>query len=172
MDTLDLLNHKLFLAQEFMTWLWFASEQGAPVKLADGEPVEVLLGDSITLGPPQGAEGSRVSVRGKESSLAEAREALRQGKLVEAMRLGLLIDGEETWLTLKAPDLAVSSLKLPAVEQSDGDEGPEGLYLERVFLIERALKTLDGLFTEFLTGRLESAGGGPLWEALKEWAKG
>jgi hypothetical protein len=184
MDLLELINQKAFLGQEFLTWLWYVSEEEDPPQLEDGRSVRVSLGDRLVLGPAQGAEGTRVTVRGQEVSLAEARQALRRGKLVEAMRVGLEMEGEEYWLNLNAAELAISSLKLPPVAPAEdplrpepqggmAPEGPsaaDGLVLERVALIGNALEAMEGLFGVFLARRLDEDAAGELKKALKAWA--
>jgi recombination associated protein RdgC len=171
MDILQLIGDKLFLGQEFLTWLWYASEEEGPLALADGRQVEVLLGDRLLLGPAQGQEGTRVLVRGREASLAEARQALRRGKLVEGLRLGLVVEGEEYWFSLSAAELAPAGLRLPAgAGVEPGQEGREGHLLERIYLCETALRALEGLLLIFLRGRLENEQGGELWERVRDWA--
>ena len=184
MDLLELINQKAFLGQEFLTWLWYVSEEEESPVLADGRSVRVSLGDRLMLGPTQGAEGTRVTVKGQEASLAEARQALRRGKLVEAMRLGLEMEGEEYWLNLTAAELAVGSLKLPPVAPAEDPlrpepqggmepEGPspaDGLVLERVSLINNALQALEGLFKVFMTRRLDQDQASQMKQALKTWA--
>ena len=173
MDVLALMNEKIFLGQEFLTWLWYVSEQEGSVQLADGRMVDVLLGDRLVLGPMQGQEGTRVTVKGREASLAEARQALRRGKLVESLRLGLTIDGDEYWLTLGADELVPKALKLPPTAPGDGaPEGQEGLVLERVSLVDTTLRGLEGLLLVFLQQRLADEQGGELWARLKAWAAG
>ncbi len=171
MDILRLINDKLFLGQEFLTWLWYVSEEEAPLALADGRQVDVLLGDRMLLGPALGQEGTRIAVKGREVSLAEARQALKRGKLVESLRLGLSLDGEEYWLSLSAADLCPAALKLPAgAGPEPGDQGQEGHVLERVYLAETALRALEGLFGVFLAGRLADEKGGELWSKVRAWA--
>lgn len=190
MDLLELINQKAFLGQEFLTWLWYVSEEEESPTLADGRSVQVSLGDRLVLGPAQGAEGTRVTVKGQEVSLAEARQALRRGKLVEAMRLGLEMEGEEYWLNLSAAELAISSLKLPPVAPAEDilrpeppggiepePEGPgpaasmaDGLVLERVALIGNALDAVEGLFRVFLARRLDEDKAAEMKQALKAWA--
>lgn len=188
MDLLELINQKAFLGQEFLTWLWYVSEEEEAPVLADGRSVRVSLGDRLVLGPTQGAEGTRVTVKGQEVSLAEARQALRRGKLVEAMRLGLEMEGEEYWLNLTAAELAVGSLKLPPVAPAEDPlrpeppggmepEGPsaavnlaDGLVLERVALINNALQAMEGLFKVFMTRRLDEDQASQMKQALKAWA--
>ncbi|MCA1906696.1 MAG: hypothetical protein LDL11_08940 [Desulfarculus sp.] len=173
MDLLALLNEKVFLGQEFLTWLWYCSEEEPSQELPDGRQVEIMLGDRLVLGPIMGQEGARVTVRGREVSLAEARQGLRRGKLVEGLRLGLIIDGEEFWLGLNAAELAISGLKTPAsVPAEGGPEGLDGLVLERVALIDGAVRALEGLLVTFLRGRLADETGGELWARLMDWAQG
>lgn len=171
MDLSEILNQKLFLGQEFLTWLWRLSEEEGGLEIKDLGWVQVMLGERMVLAPSMGAEGARVTVSGPQSSLAEAREGLRQGKLVEALRLGLEIQGEEYWLTVSAAELSMGGLKLPS--HAPGDEGPqdaEGLVLERVALIENALNALDGLFKAFLEIRLDPAQGPGLRQDMGAWA--
>ncbi len=168
MDVLALLNDKFFLGQEFLTWLWFVSEEDAPVALGDGRQAEVFVGERLVLSPAQGQEGTRVSVAGREASLAEAREALKRGKLVEGLRLGLVVDGEEYWLSLDAAHLGIKSMRMPATEHKSA-EGLEGLILERVALVEAVVKALDSLFKRFLGQRMEYKGLPPQMVA---WAAG
>jgi recombination associated protein RdgC len=174
MDVLALMNEKIFLGQEFLTWLWYVSEEQGSVQLGDGRLVDVLMGERLVLSPMQGQEGTRVTVKGRESSLAEARQGLKRGKLVESLRLGLMIDGEEYWLTLEAAELGLKSLKLPPTAPGGNarEDGLEGLVLERVSLVDAALRGLEGLLMVFLTQRLADERGGELWAALKAWAAG
>lgn len=191
MDLLELINQKAFLGQEFLTWLWYVSEEEEPPALPDGRRVRLQLGDRLVLGPAQGAEGARITVRGQESSLAEAREGLRRGKLVDSLRLGIELEGEEYWLNLSATELAVSSLKLPPVapaedplrpppppspqaggEAEQGLGAAEGLVLERVALIANALAAVEGLFAAFLARRLDREAAAELLASLRDWAAG
>jgi hypothetical protein len=170
MDHEDLQSAKMFLGQEFLTWLWFASEELGALDLGDEKSVSLILGETLILGPALGQEGARVAVRGPETSLAEAREALRRGKLVGSMRLGLEIEGDEFWLTLKAADLGLTSLKLPAAP-GESPEDEQGRQLERIYLIDLVYKTIERLFSKFLAARLEDEQGGAMWAQMKSWAQ-
>jgi len=170
MDVREALDQYLFVGQEFLTWLWFLGETRQQVVLASGEEVLLMLGDRLALGPAQGQEGVRVAVRGQEASLAEAREALRRGKLVEAMRLHLEINGEEFAASLRAADLGLSALRLPPT--APGEDGVEGLFLERIALIDTLLGVIEGLLRMFLLQRLDADQGPALLAAMKAWAAG
>ena len=171
MNLAELLEQKIFLGQEFLTWLWFLLETDGGAEVKDLGWVELTLGERLVLGPAMGADGSRVTVSGAEGSLAEAREALRQGKLVEALRVGLEIHGEEYALNLDAAELTVKSLKLPTTStQREDPDSLEALVLERVALLENTLKATDGLLSLFLAQRLHPEDGPELRKAMGEWA--
>jgi hypothetical protein len=172
MDVLALLNQKVFLGQEFLTWLWYLSEEEGGLEVEGLGFVDLTLGERLVLGPAMGAEGARITVSGREASLAEAREGLRRGKLVESLRLGLEIGGDEYWLTLGAAELNVSGLAMPTVApQEAGQEGPEGLILERVALIDSAYKALEGFLAHFLTLRLDPEAEPELRAAMAGWTR-
>ncbi len=166
---------KSFLGMEFLTWLWFASEQEAPPRLPDGRPVGVVIGERMVLGPGPGREGARITIRGPEADPPEARQALKRGKLVEVLRLGLELEGEEFWLTLEARSLGVSSLKPPPTmpeAEAGGDPRTDaaGRLLERVALISQALEAVEGLFTTFLRRRLQDPAA--LARGMRAWVAG
>ncbi len=53
MDFLDILRERAFLGREFLTWLWFKSDQtGGQIETSDGKAVEVLFLDRMTLDLP------------------------------------------------------------------------------------------------------------------------
>ena len=146
MDVLSLLNEYVFLGQEFLTWLWYESETEQQLTLDSGKtgPADAG-GDRLVLGPVQGSEGVRVTVKGQEVSLAEARGgpcagANRWRPCAWAWRS----TARSFWLNLRGADLAVSSMRMPPT--APGEDGQEGLILERIALAETALATIEELF--------------------------
>jgi recombination associated protein RdgC len=169
MELSKILQEKSFLGQEFLTWLWWMSESGAEFALPDGKQLSLSLGERLSLAPPWGHEGSRVGVAGKDHTLAEAREGLRRGKLVDSLRLGLNIDSQDYWLTLEALRLFPRSVRLPA--SAGGEEQGldlEGLILERLALLETLTAAIDSLFAAFLEQRLAHISA---WPEFKSWLK-
>jgi hypothetical protein len=171
MDQNEILAGKQFLGQEFLTWLWYSSETEQTIILQDGREATIMMGDVMVLGPAMGADGTRITVKGREFSLAEAREGLRRGKLLESLRFGLAMEEGDYWLTLKAADLGFTSVKLPPIS-SGGDEPMEqdAIMLERVHLLGLLMGAVEELFGRYLQGRLAAESGGELWSAVRDWA--
>ena len=167
MDLIKIVQEKSFLGQEFLTWLWWMSESERDFTLADGKPVHIIIGERLSLSPPYGHEGSRVAVAGKDNLLAEAREGLRQGKLVDSLRLGLEIDSQDYWMTLEGMWLNPRSIRLPATADNE-EQGldSDGLVLERLALLEVLTGALDSLFIIFINERIQHTSS---WPEMKAW---
>ena len=68
MDFLDILREKAFLGREFLTWLWFKSEQtGGPIELPGGKVIEVVFHDRMTLDLTDVDTPQTVSIKGEFS---------------------------------------------------------------------------------------------------------
>lgn len=149
---------KDFLGNEFLLWLWHEADSrtGIIATEAAGD-VTVYIDRSLDLDCAYGQTG-RDGLRGEGPSRSpEAKDALRTGKVPR--KAGLIVDaaGHQYSLTLGAEALAVTSLKLPAVEEADS---PRVVFEERVAMLRDFGRSLDALFDTFLKSR---ATGG--WES-------
>lgn len=139
------------IGREFLTWLWFKSEErNGRIKLSDQEEVELHFLKRIALEAGEGEYSQGVVCHGLHAELKEGKEAIRQGKKVKEAGLKLIHDNNEWEFTLKADSFHFQSLKLPATEWQDTPEDPSGSLLERIYLIENAVKMIDRLFESFL----------------------
>lgn len=159
----------LILGQEFLTWLWFRSATGSIFNDASGRPFTVTMEQRIVV---QGGEGDTIetaTVSGLESELREARMGLTTGKKVTRALVRLERDPEAWQLTLKAADFSLGSLKTPKIEKDSNDD-PDGLFLEKIYLLEACLELVDILYKSFLVLRLS-----PQWkteaEELRQWIR-
>ncbi len=164
MDILSLLQEKSFIGQEFLTWLWWMCEQDEAFTMADGRQLSLAMGQRLSLSPTSSREGNRVALAGSDPGLAEAREALRQGKLVDNLRLAFVIDSEEYWLSLDATWLMPKGVRLPAAaEAEEPGLDADALVLERIALLENLTQALDHLLAAFLSERVKGANAWPGW---------
>lgn len=164
MDFVDILKHKAFLGREFLTWLWFKSEQsGGRINLSGGNVVEVVLRDRMTLDLADAETPQTVTIRGDQSELREGLAALKEGKKIEETRLSVRTAENEFTMVLKGTWFSFGGFTTPPVlppEEDESGEGPEGRLLEKIALVEEGMEIVDALFEQFLRLRVSEA-----WEA-------
>jgi recombination associated protein RdgC len=175
-DLVDIIEEKRFLGQEFLTWLWFKSdERGGAILLPDsGEDVLVIFAKHMILEYGEGESREKVICQGLQTELREARTGLAMGKKLEQARIQL-VRGEYEWnLSLKATLMEFRNVKPPKTmatsEESDDPEAVEGRLLEHIGLHETAMRTVDQLFRMFLEVRIGSEWGQELTR-LREWVQ-
>lgn len=145
----------LTIGREFLTWLWFKSEErNGTVLIPDAGECEVIFLRRLVLESGDGEYAETVVCQGMHADLKEGKEALRQGKKITAARLRIAHDKTEWELTFKADRFHFQSMKLPTLPENDGEEvDREGQLLERIYLIEKAAGMMDLLFGSFLNIR-------------------
>ena len=162
------------LAREFMTWLWFKSEErDGTVSLPGQVDVRLTFEKRVVLESGEGEYSETVSCQGLHADLREGKAAIREGKKVREARLRLERDSDRWEFTLKADRFQFQSMKLPQTGGLD-EEGVEneGGILERIGLVETGLRTMDDLFAFFLKRRLSSQWAAEEIPRVKEWLKG
>lgn len=154
-----------FLGPEFLTWLWWRADAEPCFKHEDGTEVFLHFDEHLEFRGERAA-ARRVTLRaGMPGASMEARAALRSGKVLVAARILLARGEEESRFTLRAEDLDISGLKLPAPE-GDSPEERLGACLDAQGSF---LDDLDLCLLTFLRRRLSSA-----WDedvaAIRAWS--
>ncbi len=148
----------IVLGQEFLTWLWFKSEAGnGHFTTAKGASFGLYMEQRISVQGGEGESLETATVCGPMSELREARLGLSTGKKVHRALLRLEQDAETWTVSLKAEDFQFNSLKTPMVEKTDGDDDPDGMFLEKIYLVETCVGYIDEIYKQFLTIRLDPA---------------
>lgn len=159
MDLVDLIAEKRFLGQEFLTWLWYKSEErGGTVHLRGTGDIQLVFEKHMLLESGEGESLEKVICQGLQAELREARTGLLAGKKIEQARLIMARDSYEWRFSLKGSTLEFKSMKLPKTmsdaEESDDMDAVEGRLLDRISLYEIAVRTIDELFRSFLEIRV------------------
>ena len=173
MDLVDIIVEKRFVGQEFLTWLWFKSEErGGAVSLPGEGDIQVVFEKHMLLESGEGESHEKLICKGLQAELQEARTGLRMGKKLEQARI-YIAKGEYEWnLTLAATLFELRNVKLPKTlapgEESSDPVAQEGRILERLGMAEEAMRTVDELFRIFL--KLRVSDDWPAEQAkLKSW---
>lgn len=165
-EGLPIIGH---LASEFYLWLWWASE--ARENLFDLGPdvgqVTLWVDDRLAFRNANDLRATAVLTGEAPASTLEAKAALRGGKVLHELRIGMRRDEREHFLTLSGPSMDVKQLKLPAF-----GEGEEGLVYDRMFLYEEVCYVLAALFNEFAAVRVSEDWETTVVPQLATWCRG
>ena len=173
MDLVDLIAEKRFLGQEFMTWLWYKSEErGGTVYLPGAGDIQIVFEKHMILESGEGETHEKLICRGLRTELQEARTGLQMGKKLEQARIHLVRGNYEWNFTLTAAMLEFRNIKVPKTlapsEEESGPEAFEARILERVGMVEEVGQTVLELFRMFLKTRID-----PGWEQelarVRQW---
>jgi len=160
------------LGREFLTWLWFKSEErGGAVQVSGAADVEISFARRLALESGGGEYSESIVCQGLHAGLKEGKAAIQEGKKVKEARIQLGVGPEKFEFTLKGDSFHFQTLRFPAgleeAEEEENDKG--GRVLERIYLMEKAVKTTDRLFNTFLKRRLS-----PQWASeeiprIRKW---
>ena len=145
------------LGRDFLTWIWFQSDVAHSFfRTDDGQPFQVSMEKRVTVTGGEGSERETTSVSANiDSSLSEARVGLRRGKKVTSALIHLTKGAFGFDVSVNAADFSLNGMKTPKIDKPDRDDDPDSLFLEKVFLIETAVTSLDSLYRQFLGLRLD-----------------
>ena len=174
MELVDLMVEKRFLGQEFLTWLWWKSEErGGSVEIPEFGDITVVFEKHMLLEYGEGEYSEKLVCTGLQTELKEARTGLLMGKKLEQARIQIVKDTYEWNFTLGAGLFEFRNVRLPktaATEQGAGnrEEETEGMILERVFLFEELVRIVNDLFRLFLKVRITSGWSAEL-QTIRGW---
>lgn len=156
---------KDFLGNEFFLWLWHEADHNDGTIKTESAETTLFIDKSLDLDCAYGQTG-RDSLRGAgPSRMPEARDALRTGKIPRKMGMILDVSGRQFTLTFNAETFAVTSARLPDVEDADT---PRVIFEERITLMRDLWQAIDSMFAAFLKRRTSSA-----WESqttsIRKW---
>ncbi len=171
-DNADADDDSGLIGREFLTWLWFKSEErGGRIPLENSREIELHLQKRIALEAGEGEYAQGVVCSGLHTDLPEGKEAIRLGKKVKEAGLKLISDQNEWEFALKADTFYIQSLKMPAPVWQEEPEDPSGALLERIYLIEKAAGVINELFDGFLAVRYSAAWPREEKVRLAQWLK-
>ena len=159
---LDLWKEKMFLGQEFLSWLWINSEiNGNLLNIKPQGAIELWFESRMVLESGEGGDKKSVACQDPSAQWAEAHTALRRGKKITKARLKVRTEDKEWGFSLGADSLAPQAIKFPKTFTSGEEEEDTeaGQFLERVALLNELTSIIESLFKNFLELRLTN-----VWE--------
>lgn len=156
MDLSLVERENVLLGQDFLTWLWYKTDNDNPhFELEDKRTFSVQMEQKVSVQGGEGETKATATVSSPAGELNEARAGLLTGKKVNKAQLLFAMDEDDWLVTVNAADFGLSGLKTPKISTKD-DEGddPDAKFLEKIFLIERCVEMVDILFAHFLKLRM------------------
>ncbi|RLB74897.1 MAG: hypothetical protein DRH24_20515 [Deltaproteobacteria bacterium] len=146
-----------FLGNEFLTWLWFISEQDQEkLKTIEKDLAALNIGNRIVLENRLNNAVETITISGDDAGLEEGILALAKGAIVTEINVLYKTRDNEWRFTIRGESMNISNLKIPPTDLPESDEDIEGLVLEKVYLYEKALQLIDNLFNAFIQLRVSS----------------
>lgn len=159
-----------FLGREFLTWLWFKSEErGGAVRVPNLGDLQMVFVRRLALESGDGEYSESVVCQGLHTDLKEGKAAIRLGKKIKEARIQLTKDTDKWEFTLKADAFQFQSLRLPEGTNEMDKDDPVGHLLERIFLVETAAKIMDQVFSLFLSRRISPQWTGEEIPKIRKW---
>jgi recombination associated protein RdgC len=177
MDLVDLMVEKRFLGQEFLTWLWYKSEERGGVVFLEksGTDIVLVFEKHILLESGEGESYEKLICQGLQAELQEARTGLAMGKKIEQARIMMTRDEYEFHFSLKGSLFEFRSVRLPKTltgsDEGDDSTAVEGRLLDRIGLYQIPMRTVDELFAMFLRTRVNGDEWPTELEKLRNWIK-
>jgi hypothetical protein len=158
-----------FLGNEFLVWLWFRSETGRGLfDLGDKGTAELWFDGKITLQSETERGVETITCAGETPNMKEARFALAGDKRIIQAAIKLEIGDNQWAFILDSTWMNFKTFKSPKVIQ-DREEDPDGIFYEKVFLIETAISVMDEIYQSFIKLRVSPEWGTGEHPALIKW---
>ncbi len=155
LDIAVAFNKYSFLGYEFLTWLWFLTEN-APDRIREiyTDTTTLTVGNRVVLENRVHDGVESITIKGDDAGLEEGRLAIRKGAVVTELNL-IYKSGENEWrFTLKGESFHIANLKLPETGPVETGSDIEGVVLERIYLSEKIVRLIDALYVRFVKLRL------------------
>lgn len=170
MDVLEKIEKTEIIGTEFLLWLWFRSESNDGIfDISEDQHAEIRIDGTITL--ENNETKDKVTCSGNNALMKEARLALIENKKITIMTVRLILNGEDEFsFKLDSRWMNFRALKTPKV-LLDFKDDPEGIFYEKVGLIEKAITAMDSIFMKFIKIRISSEWKNDEFPALITWIK-
>ncbi len=159
-----------FLGDEFLTWLWHGLEtRNEAFCTLDPEVQAFEVADRMVIENREAQKKEKITIRGEDPGLEEARIALARGAWVSELGLVLRTERQEFRFTLKAENLNLCGLKTTPASSFSSEEDAEARFLERMDYLKNLFEFIDKIFSLFLSERLSPQWQGSHLAAMRQW---
>lgn len=151
---------KSFLGREFLTWLWYRSENGGEIQFFSFNDQKTYkasfwIDDYLNLESFDKKGHNNYFKGGNPSKSVEATTSLQNGKIVKKLKMGVFVDevGEFS-VSLNDDSSSIYNLVLPPIDPASTEEIDDlSIVFHRVELTELFMNCFHKIYDEFLMER-------------------
>lgn len=160
-----------FVGDEFLTWLWYVIEKERPLlNNIDKEMASLEVGNRMVLVNRYRQDNDEtVSIKGDGANMDEGLLAIRKGAMVAEINLLYRAADREWRFNLKGESLNFSSLRVPETGKVETREEIEGAVIDKIYLCERIVDLVNGLFAHFIKLRVSAEWSAKIVPAIRKW---
>ena len=161
-----------FLGNEFLTWLWYVIDNekyGGAGQDGSEAPFSLHVGNRLVLENRQNEGLETITIKGDDAGLEEGLLALRKGALVSEINLKCTRGSQQWTFTLKGESLNLSNLKFPDPTVVETRQDLEASVLDRIFMTEKIVDLIEGLYARFVKQRLSTRWDNSLAAEIRKW---
>jgi len=160
-----------FLGNEFLTWLWFLIETDQTrLRRYDADLLSLYVGSRMVLENASSSNKETITIKGDDANMAEGRLALTKGAVVTEMHLSYKSGAQHWQFSVKGESLNISNLKLPEIGPLETRDDLEGVVLEKAYLAEKIIVSLNTLFSHFIKLRVSTDWESEIVPQVRKWA--
>lgn len=163
-----------FVGDEFLTWLWHTIENDPPLlRGIDKDLAALEIGNRMVLvNRYRQDHDETVTIKGDGANMDEGLLALKKGAMVAEVNL-VYRSGDQEWqFNLKGESLNFSSLRVPETGKIETKEDIEGAVIDKMYLCDRIVALINGLFTHFIKLRVSNDWSAKTVPAIRKWIAG
>lgn len=128
--------------KSFLPWIWWKEETGSPSKIQGVDNSSITIGRKMRLA----FANENVTCNYLSDQMAEARAALRSGKVMESATLHVAANDSEWSLVFCPSAFEFKSVRIPKV----GEEEDEGLLMVTASLYLQVVSIMEGICADYL----------------------
>jgi len=127
------------------------------------------VGSRMVLENVQNNTKETITIKGDDANMEEGLLSLKKGGVVTEMNLSYKAGPQQWQFSIKGESLNISNLKLPEAGVVETPEDLEGVVIEKVYLVEKAIVLVNRLFSHFVKLRVSNDWPNQWVPRLRKW---
>lgn len=149
-------NKYKFVGYEFLTWIWFLTENDYDFIEKTAPEIKLFYIDNkIVIENFREDSSEKITINGDNANLDEGALAIKKGALVTEMKIQLKTDEDIDFkFIIKGESLDISGFGIPKHKFSNTPDEIEASVIEKAYFLQKLTIIVDKLFQKFIYIRI------------------